>query len=900
MKKVGLKDMSIKRIILAFFLLALLISIGSIGHIILSSWSRSAKETTRNIAEDISDTIYDQLSDIIDVPNHINDVNYKVIANNILDLSNVEQRDRFFAGVLSSHDEEIYSFSFGTINGEYYGARRSDNGGLEIMRNDATTGGESWYYTVNEDFTAGELASKAGKFDPRKRSWYVTAVAKGKPTYSDVYMHFVMEDLTLSASRPVYDSEGKLVGVIGTHMLLSDLSEHLSESMKKYDGKAIIIEKRTLNLIANSMGIENFKILPDGDIERINLESVNNKEFIEAFTSYSNKSNPGFFFEETGGEFYVNIREIHREGLEWVVISALPKNLLYTPLMESIRATIIIAVVAAAVYFFLFDLLTIRLLKPMNSLLQVSDELTKGELTKRVEIKRNDEIGKISASFNNMADSMQYLINNLEAAVQERTEELYSINETLQENREQLRLILDTAAEAIYGIDLNGNCTFCNISCIKMLGYEKPGDLLGNNMHYQIHHSNKDGSPLPISECRIMKTMKDKKGIHTDDEVFWRKDGTCFEIEYNAYPQIKNGEAIGAVISFNDISERRRKEEEIQYINCHDILTGLHNRRCFEENRGKVDIPENLPLSVIFADLNGLKMTNDIFGHVAGDELIKKSAEILKQSCRSKDLIARIGGDGVVVPLPKTRKEKAMKGFGRIKGGLIDARGGAIKGSISLCCDPKTKMSQSFGGKMSNAENEMYKYKTLNRKQVNKNLIDTIVDTLHTRSVREKQHSIAVRDICGAVGELLHLPETQITTLKTTGYLHDIGKIVLDKDILVKNKLTHEEYIIMQQHSAVGYRILNLFDETLDIAEYVYSHHEKWNGTGYPRGLKGEEIPLLSRIVSIVETYDRIIHTGDLPFEDKKKRAISEIRKGAGQDFDPHIAPLFADMMEKS
>ena len=127
--------------------------------------------------------------------------------------------------------------------------------------------------------------------------------------------------------------------------------------------------------------------------------------------------------------------------------------------------------------------------------------------------------------------------------------------------------------------------------------------------------------------------------------MFWRADGTSFDVEYYSYPQIKNGEITGAVVTFMDISERKQKEAEIQYLNCYDSLTGLHNRRCFEDNRAKIDNRDNLPLSVIFADINGLKMTNDIFGHTAGDKLIKKSAEILQQVCRQNDVVARVGGD---------------------------------------------------------------------------------------------------------------------------------------------------------------------------------------------------------------------------------------------------------------
>lgn len=102
----------------------------------------------------------------------------------------------------------------------------------------------------------------------------------------------------------------------------------------------------------------------------------------------------------------------------------------------------------------------------------------------------------------------------------------------------------------------------------------------------------------------------------------------------------------------------------------------------------------------------------------------------------------------------------------------------------------------------------------------------------------------------------------------------------------------------MQQHSAVGYRILSLFDDTLDLAEYVYGHHERWDGRGYPRGLKGEQIPLLSRIITVVEAYDRVLNRGEFPLKDQKLAALDVIEKGAGTQFDPQIAELFVQMIK--
>ena len=495
--------------------------------------------------------------------------------------------------------------------------------------------------------------------------------------------------------------------------------------------------------------------------------------------------------------------------------------------------------------------------------------------------------------------SVVLMIAYYEKSREEAWDALKHANLQLEKSQNELRLILNSSAEGIYGIDVNGNCTFCNTTCIKMLRYSDQAELLGGNMHKKIHHSRKDRIPLPMDDCRILKALNREEGSHVDDEVFWRADGTSFDVEYYSYPQIKNGEIIGAVITFMDISDRKQKEAEIQYLSCYDILTGLYNRRCFEENIAKFDISDNLPLSVIFADINGLKMTNDIFGHAAGDELIKKSSEILEMACRQNDLVARIGGDEFIILLPKTTGENAENILARIKSGFADARVAAIKCSISLGLDTKRSPDQSFDEIMVNAENAMYKDKTMNRKSINNEIIESLIKTLHSRNSREKEHSTVVSELCGEVGSALNLPEPGINTLKRVGYLHDIGKTTLAASLLSKEILTEEETEEMRQHPVNGYRILNLFDDTLDLAAYVYSHHERWDGKGYPRGLKGEQIPFISRIISIVETYERVLNKGDLPMAERNKNAINVIKEGAGAQFDPEIAELFVRMMKE-
>ena len=150
------------------------------------------------------------------------------------------------------------------------------------------------------------------------------------------------------------------------------------------------------------------------------------------------------------------------------------------------------------------------------------------------------------------------------ALLEEEIGERWQAEEALKGSEEKLRLLLDSTGEGIYGIDLDGRCTFCNSACLKMLKYDHPDQLLGKNTHDQIHHSYPDGAPMPRKACRVHQTLGENKGSHVDSEVFWRSDRSSFPVEYWSYPQIKGGKVVGAVVAFIDISERKQLEEQFR------------------------------------------------------------------------------------------------------------------------------------------------------------------------------------------------------------------------------------------------------------------------------------------------------------------------------------------------
>lgn len=352
---------------------------------------------------------------------------------------------------------------------------------------------------------------------------------------------------------------------------------------------------------------------------------------------------------------------------------------------------------------------------------------------------------------------------------------------------------------------------------------------------------------------------------------------------------------VGAYVE--DVTEEYNNKRQVEYLSYHDSLTSLYNRRFFEEEISRLDVQRNLPISIIVGDMNGLKLTNDIFGHDVGDQLLQNAAKILKTFCRADDIIARTGGDEFAILLPKTTKEEAQDIITRVKREFSKERTTAIKGSMSMGCDTKIAAQEDIYEIMRNAEKDMYTTKSIESGEVKFATINTIIETLHLHSKREKEHSKNVGLMCESIGKAMKLPEIDIKRLKEAGFLHDIGKITLDERLIKENKdISEQDLNEIMQHPSTGYRIVKLYDDKVDLAEGILNHHEKWDGSGYPRGLKGEEIPILARIISVAEAFDKLTNPhGNNPRS--KREAIEEIAKEAGKSFDPDIVNILVNMI---
>ena len=350
------------------------------------------------------------------------------------------------------------------------------------------------------------------------------------------------------------------------------------------------------------------------------------------------------------------------------------------------------------------------------------------------------------------------------------------------------------------------------------------------------------------------------------------------------------------VVILNDITGSKQAEERLHYLSYHDQLTGLYNRRLFEEQLQRLNSKNYFPLIITMADINGLKLVNDSFGHTVGDKYIQKVTEVLREGFREKDIICRLGGDEFIILSPNTEEKEIKELIGRINERTKLEAVNKITLSVSFGYSIKDREEESILEVLKKAEDYMYKKKLLESAGIRGKTIYTVMAALHEKNPREEQHSLRVSELCEKMGTALGLQEDEVKELKTVGLLHDIGKVAIEEGILNKNgKLVEEEWVEIKKHPEIGYRILSSVNELSEMADYVLAHHERWDGNGYPKGLKGNEIPVQSRIIAIADAYDAMISERSYRQALPREYAISELVKGAGTQFCGEYVNVFID-----
>ena len=335
----------------------------------------------------------------------------------------------------------------------------------------------------------------------------------------------------------------------------------------------------------------------------------------------------------------------------------------------------------------------------------------------------------------------------------------------------------------------------------------------------------------------------------------------------------------------------RNRIEDLTYF---DQLTGVRNRRGFEEKLEEFNAEDSLPLGIIYADLDGLKIINDALGHAKGDEALRKAVLLLEQFLPESAVLSRVGGDEFVILLPRIEEVELRRILQRIEKISETTLIEGIPLSLSMGFALKNSKESELNHSIKLAEDVMYKSKLFKKIERQRGFVDSLIGVLFEKHPDEKEHSLAVAKYAEELGRALALDEAGILNLKTAALLHDIGKISIDYSLLEKlEPLTTEDYDKVKTHSEFGYRILSSSRELSDIADIVLHHHEKWDGGGYPGDLREEEIPLASRIITVCDAYVAMLSERPYRRAKTKEEAIAELNKNRNTQFDSNLVTIF-------
>lgn len=397
----------------------------------------------------------------------------------------------------------------------------------------------------------------------------------------------------------------------------------------------------------------------------------------------------------------------------------------------------------------------------------------------------------------------------------------------------------------------------------------------------------------------LTQLLNDQDAVdHTVEKPLLRKDGTTFWANISVSRIRFNQEDI-YMSTVIDISERKKAEEMMHYLNYHDQTTGLNNRQYYESHIEKVDVEGNYPLTLIKIDINGMKLINDAFGYEMGDTLVKKVVSLIKPIVYNSDMFCRFGGSDFLIVYTKVQKPYIDIIMAQINHMMTNETIQNIKVSVSSAYAVKSSSEEDLNLILKKAEMRLSREKLIDTSSMLSRTIEIIMNSLYEKNSREMEHSKRVSYWCEKIAQRMNLDSHIVSKLRIAGLMHDIGKIGIPDSILDKpDRLTEEEFNLIRKHSEVGYRILSAANEFSEIADYILAHHERWDGMGYPKGLKGSEIPIYARIISVADSFDAM--TSDRAYRKAMsfQQAKQEIIKFSSVQFDPSVVKVFLEIID--
>lgn len=481
--------------------------------------------------------------------------------------------------------------------------------------------------------------------------------------------------------------------------------------------------------------------------------------------------------------------------------------------------------------------------------------------------------------------------------IQDITKETERENNLIESERRQkevsafLTTLLDAMPDHVFYKNTKGEYLGCNKAYELASGISRK-DLIGKS-DFDIY----DKNTAQLFVDADQKVLLDAEETRSEETVIYPNGDRIITETIKTRYLDSEGKIAGVIGISRDITDRKREQEKIEYLSVHDVMTGLYNRMYYDAELDRVDSSRMLPYSIITVDIDSLKLTNDMFGHSEGDQLIIQTANLLKKHC-GNGIVARVGGDEFSILLPGVGDAELNDIVNGIHSQLEEERNSNDESpallSASLGYATKSRSEQTIAEIVNTAEENMYRRKLLKHQSIRSTLLSTIKELLFAKNNETKQHADRMLDLAKKIGTEVGLSEADMDALELMATLHDVGKIGINNSILSKPGMLDEmEWAEIRKHPEIGYRIALTIPELQNIASYILCHHERWDGTGYPQGLAGEEIPYISRIISVIDAFDAMTETRPYRNAVTEREASEEILAQAGTQFDPEIARTF-------
>jgi diguanylate cyclase (GGDEF)-like protein/PAS domain S-box-containing protein len=705
-------------------------------------------------------------------------------------------------------------------------------------------------------------------FDPSVRPWYYNAVQRQNVVMSGPHPDLNTGLPVVSFSKVVNQENGKFLGIVGGNIDLEEISNALKLTESKGNDISVVLDEKTQKIILCSNIVSQIDFPFNAEDLQLVLDPTLNESL----------GNDTIFIN--GHEAKVSYK--HIENTDWTVASVLMLNdamAVKKEFQDWYIAMMIIWVSAFLIQLFLIQKNVVNPLYKLQESIQKLDLVEPGEY--RIEDSELKELNALKDKLNSLLEKTKGYIN----VIQDDRKQLTS----LFRDREAL---FKNSPNPIVIFDENHRIIDINKPFSDIFGYDLH-EIIGKELDSLLSKDNERGTAQQLTNRVFSGLEVNAEGIR------YAKDGRGIDVSITGVPILKDGQIVGGYGMYLDISNRKSVEKEILFMSYNDQLTGVYNRRFFEEEIKRLDSQRNLPISIVMIDVNGLKLINDAFGHKKGDDVLIKIAQAIKDSCREGEIVARYGGDEFVMLLPKTTTEAAKHIVERIKE-KSDKKNKEepIYLSFAAGIATKTDPEQDIFDILKQADDIMYEQKLHESPFTRGNLIKTLIRALYNKNNLEEEHGKRVSEMSSRIGEALGYDEEKLDRLKTLGLIHDIGKVGIEENTLNKKEsLSEQEWKNMKKHTEIGFRIVSEIEEMADLAQYVLLHHERYDGKGYPKKLRGKVIPEFARIIAVVDAYDTM--TNDTAYRKRMsvKEAVSELRNNAGTQFDPEIIDVLIKIL---